>query len=275
MHVAKIRYSEPPSAGSLASRGLQPPPHITARSVVQSSFWERSRPLRQDPGHQFETQIPEPLPGRRHLLRGGGGGWDSAPSTSSPGGFCKDPGCRSGRPTAGVGGCGRPDDPDPLASSLGPPPPHCHPPHPHPHPGQRPCGGGWRTPARSHAAAKASGRGPRGCPAGAGRDGAGSRLLPRRGGGAAARDRPEGLRARRWDSLERPAAAGRGPRTPSQAEVKARAARRQLRQVGAEFAPRLRGGGGSCGQARRGGGGGAPPRLPGVRVLPTGAQRVG
>lgn len=138
-----------------------------------------------------------------------------------------------------------------------------------PTPGEALEAAGQLSSAKSHSVAKALGRGPRGCPNGAGLDGAGSRLLPRRSDGAGP---PEGLRAA---AVVQPGAAGgcggRGPWTPPHGEVKAGAARRQLSQVGAEFARRLRGG-----VLRRRQGRGRPRTcLPGVRVLRPGAPRVG
>lgn len=87
-----------------------------------------------------------------------------------------------------------------------------------------------------------------------------ARGAARGGGGAASSTR----------QLRRP-----GTLDPSPREVKARAARRQLSQVGAEFARRLPGGRGRGGSAAQAGAREASNPRPGVRVLRLGARWIG
>lgn len=112
------------------------------------------------------------------------------------------------------------------------------------------------------------GRGPRGCPAEAGLDGAGSRLLPLLGGGAGPAEGAEcGGGGTAWSTRQLRAG---DPGSPPHAEVKARAARRQLSQVGAEFARRLHG---ECCNAGRAGGISNPHSK--GECPPPGARRAG
>lgn len=117
-----------------------------------------------------------------------------------------------------------------------------------PHPRQRTRGGRSADLCAKSPSSQGLGAGTPGLPCwgGAGRGGvAAPPRLGRRGGTG-----QRGCGPRRWYIPEHPAAAGRGRWTPLHAEVTARAARRQLSLVGAEFAGRLHiGGRGSATQA--------------------------